>query len=40
MASPALLEVADLRVEFHTRRGSAAVLNGVDFHIDAGETLC
>ncbi|MBE7420453.1 MAG: ABC transporter ATP-binding protein [Ideonella sp.] len=36
----ALLEVTDLRVEFRTRRGSAMVLNGVDFHIRRGETLC
>ncbi|MEO8937590.1 MAG: ABC transporter ATP-binding protein [Burkholderiaceae bacterium] len=36
----ALLRVQDLRVEFKTRRGSALVLNGVDFEIHAGETLC
>jgi oligopeptide transport system ATP-binding protein len=34
-----LLEVDDLRVEFHTRDGVAHVLNGVDYHVDAGETL-
>jgi len=34
-----LLEVDDLRVEFKTRRGTALVLNGVSFHLDAGETL-
>jgi oligopeptide transport system ATP-binding protein len=38
MATP-LLEVDDLRVEFHTRDGVAHVLNGVDYHVDAGETL-
>ena len=36
----ALLQVQDLRVEFKTRRGKALVLNGVDFEIHAGETLC
>ena len=35
-----LLKVEDLRVEFNTRRGAALVLNGVDFHINGGETLC
>ncbi|MCZ7560707.1 MAG: ABC transporter ATP-binding protein [Burkholderiaceae bacterium] len=35
-----LLQVEDLRVEFRTRRGAAMVLNGVDFSIDPGETLC
>ncbi len=35
----ALLEVSDLFVEFHTRDGVAKVLNGVDYHVDAGETL-
>jgi peptide/nickel transport system ATP-binding protein len=35
-----LLRVEDLRVEFRTRRGAAMVLNGVDFHVDPGETLC
>jgi len=39
MSDP-LLEVEDLRVEFKTRRGKALVLNGVDFEIRAGETLC
>ncbi len=38
--SDALLRVEDLRVEFKTRRGKALVLNGVDFEINAGETLC
>jgi peptide/nickel transport system ATP-binding protein len=35
-----LLQVKDLRVAFHSRRGEAMVLNGVDFDIRAGETLC
>jgi peptide/nickel transport system ATP-binding protein len=39
MSEP-LLKVEDLRVEFQTRRGKALVLNGVDFEIRAGETLC
>lgn len=34
-----LLEVEDLRVEFHTRDGVANALNGVDYRVDAGETL-
>jgi oligopeptide transport system ATP-binding protein len=34
-----LLEVDGLHVEFHTRDGVAHVLNGVDYHVDAGETL-
>ncbi|GAB3446094.1 ABC transporter ATP-binding protein [Actinophytocola sediminis] len=34
-----LLEVDDLFVEFHTRDGVARVLNGVSYHVDAGETL-
>ncbi|OLF15328.1 ABC transporter ATP-binding protein [Actinophytocola xanthii] len=34
-----LLEVEDLFVEFHTRDGVAKVLNGVSYHVDAGETL-
>ncbi len=36
----ALLRVQDLHVEFKTRRGQALVLNGVDFEIRRGETLC
>ena len=40
MSNDALLEVRDLRVEFSTRRGRAAVLNGVDFQMRGGETLC
>ncbi len=34
-----LLEVRDLQVEFRGRNEVARVLNGVDFHVDAGETL-
>lgn len=34
-----LLEVEDLRVEFRTRDGIAKVINGVTYHVDAGETL-
>ncbi len=34
-----LLEVDDLRVEFRTRDGVAKVINGVTYHVDAGETL-
>ena len=34
-----LLDVQDLFVEFHTRDGIARVINGVSFHVDAGETL-
>ncbi len=36
----ALLKVEDLRVAFSGRRGQAMVLNGVDFALRAGETLC
>src|SRR6187401_1175486 len=34
-----LLDVRDLFVEFHTRDGVAKVINGVTYHVDAGETL-
>lgn len=34
-----LLDVEDLHVEFHTRDGVAKAINGVDFSLDAGETL-
>ncbi len=34
-----LLAVDDLRVEFRTRDGVAKVINGVTYHVDAGETL-
>ncbi|TMH08016.1 MAG: ABC transporter ATP-binding protein [Betaproteobacteria bacterium] len=36
----ALLKVENLQVEFRTRRGTALVLNGVDFEVKPGETLC
>ncbi len=39
-AAAPLLAVDDLRVEFATRRGRAMVLNGVDFALHRGETLC
>ncbi|MER6348526.1 ABC transporter ATP-binding protein [Streptomyces sp. NPDC001595] len=34
-----LLEVRDLQVEFRTRDGIARAVNGVTYHVDAGETL-
>ncbi|MFD0202155.1 MULTISPECIES: ABC transporter ATP-binding protein [Saccharothrix] len=34
-----VLEVEDLHVEFRTRDGVARVLNGVSYHVSAGETL-
>ena len=34
-----LLEVRDLHVEFRTRDGVAKAVNGVDYGVDAGETL-
>ncbi|GIG57430.1 ABC transporter ATP-binding protein [Longispora fulva] len=34
-----LLEVDDLHIEFRTRDGVARVINGVSYHLDAGETL-
>ncbi|MGV9252232.1 ABC transporter ATP-binding protein [Streptomyces sp. NPDC003697] len=34
-----LLDVRDLRVEFRTRDGVAHAVNGVNYHVDAGETL-
>ncbi|CAB5663124.1 Glutathione import ATP-binding protein GsiA [Delftia tsuruhatensis] len=37
---PPLLQVSGLRVAFQGRRGQATVLNGVDFDLRAGETLC
>ena len=40
MAGDTLLQVQNLQVEFKTRRGTALVLNGVDFEIKRGETLC
>ena len=40
MAKEHLLQVKNLQVEFKTRRGIALVLNGVDFELERGETLC
>ena len=37
--SAPLLEVRDLHVEFHTRDGVAKAVNGVNYSVDAGETL-
>ena len=34
-----LLDVEDLFVEFHTKDGVAKAINGVNLHLDAGETL-
>ncbi|MBD0711034.1 MULTISPECIES: ABC transporter ATP-binding protein [unclassified Streptomyces] len=34
-----LLEVRDLHVEFHTRDGIAKAVNGVNYSVNAGETL-
>lgn len=34
-----LLEVENLHVEFRTRDGVAKAINGVSYHVDAGETL-
>src|ERR1700742_1901846 len=34
-----LLEVRDLHVEFRTRDGVAHAVNGVNYGVDAGETL-
>lgn len=38
--SNVMLQVKDLQVEFKTRRGTALILNGVDFDLHHGETLC
>lgn len=38
MTTP-LLEVTDLRTEFHTERGSAQVVRGVSFSLGPGDTL-
>jgi peptide/nickel transport system ATP-binding protein/oligopeptide transport system ATP-binding protein len=37
--APALLEVRDLHVEFHTRDGVAKAVNGVSYSVNPGETL-
>ncbi|MFF5315802.1 ATP-binding cassette domain-containing protein, partial [Streptomyces massasporeus] len=34
-----LLDVRDLHVEFHTRDGVVKAVNGVNYSVDAGETL-
>ena len=34
-----LLDVRDLHVEFRTREGVAKAVNGVEYSVDAGETL-
>ncbi|TDC32426.1 ABC transporter ATP-binding protein [Micromonospora sp. 15K316] len=34
-----LLEIRDLHVEFRTHEGVAKVINGVSYHLNAGETL-
>ena len=34
-----LLDVKDLRTEFHTQDGTVHAVNGVSFHVDEGETL-
>ena len=34
-----LLEVRDLRVSFDTYAGEVQAVRGVNFHLDAGETL-
>ncbi len=36
----ALLKITDLRVSFHTRRGIARAVNGLNLEIEKGETLC
>ncbi|MEQ4302868.1 ABC transporter ATP-binding protein [Plantactinospora sp. B6F1] len=38
-SSARLLEVEKLQVEFHTQVGIARAINGVDLHLDPGETL-
>jgi peptide/nickel transport system ATP-binding protein/oligopeptide transport system ATP-binding protein len=38
-ATAPLLEVRDLHVEFHTRDGVARAVNGVNYSVNAGETL-
>ncbi len=34
-----LLDVRDLRIEIDTRRGKAVVVDGIDLHVEKGETL-
>jgi len=34
-----LLEVEGLAVEFHTAQGTVHAVNGIGYHVDAGETL-
>jgi oligopeptide/dipeptide ABC transporter ATP-binding protein len=38
-SSATLLDVQGLRVDFHTREGVAHAVNGVDFTLEAGQTL-
>ena len=35
----ALLEVQDLRAQFHTREGLVYAVNGISYKMDEGETL-
>jgi peptide/nickel transport system ATP-binding protein len=37
--SERLLEVKDLSIEIATRRGPATIVDGIDLHVDKGETL-
>jgi len=37
--SQRLLEVKDLSIEIATRRGPATIVDGIDLHVDKGETL-
>jgi peptide/nickel transport system ATP-binding protein len=39
MVNAPLLEICDLAVEFKTRYGLVRIIDGLDFHIHAGETL-
>jgi oligopeptide/dipeptide ABC transporter ATP-binding protein len=39
MSRKTVLEVADLQIEFSTRRGRARAVRGVSFRVDEGETL-
>ncbi len=36
----ALLKISDFKVSFHTRRGIARAVNGLNLEIEKGETLC